>query len=200
MLGRTYNTWEKICFRIIRGISKEIPFVIQISYTLEVENMSKITLGLKIILTVMVAVALIGIGVFLGKSTHQSVDDKHLIAGTVDEYAEDRQYDEIIENTSIAIPGYEVFEFKSNEIKQDITLYNPKENICYFKIRIILEDGTTIWTSDLLEPGMSFTSINLDKTLGEGTYENVRIKYDCYSLKSLEQLNGADIKVTLLVK
>ena len=50
----------------------------------------------------------------------------------------------------------------------------------------------------MLEPGMSFTSINLEKTLKAGTYENVQMKYDCYSF-SLAQLNGADIKVTINV-
>ena len=47
---------------------------------------------------------------------------------------------------------------------------------------------------------MSFTSINLEKSLKAGIYENVQIKYECYSLKNLEKLNGADIKVTIFVK
>ena len=79
-------------------------------------------------------------------------------------------------------------------------LHNPKENTCYFKISFILENGKKIWTSELLEPGMSFTSINLEKSLKAGIYENVQIKYECYSLKNLEKLNGADIKVTIFVK
>ena len=142
----------------------------------------------------------VGVGILLGNTINKSNTEKHIIAGTVDKYAEEQSYDKIVERTSISIPGYDFFEFKANETKQNIILYNPKENTCYFEISFILEDGTKIWTSDLLEPDMSFTSINLDKTLDVGTYENVQLKYECYSLKDLEQLNGADIKVTLFVK
>lgn len=155
---------------------------------------------LKICITAIAASALIAFGMFLAGKLGQSKNDKHLIAGTVDKYAEDQNYDDLTENVSISIPGYESFEFVADKLKQDVVLHNPKENTCYFKISFILENGKKIWTSELLEPGMSFTSINLEKSLKAGIYENVQIKYECYSLKNLEKLNGADIKVTLFVK
>lgn len=122
------------------------------------------------------------------------------IAGAVGKYAEDQDYSGIEESPSIAIPGYDSFHFKAGQSYQTITLHNPAENTCYFKMSLILEDETVIWTSDLLEPGMAFTSIELSKTLEAGTYSNVKLKYDCYSLKNQAQLNGAEIKVTIEVK
>ena len=47
---------------------------------------------------------------------------------------------------------------------------------------------------------MAFTSIELDKTLDKGTYSDVTLKYDCYSLKDQSQLNGAAIKVTIVAE
>lgn len=118
----------------------------------------------------------------------------------VSRYAGERDYSNITESDSISIPGYDTFTFKAGTKTQQITLHNPEENTCYFKLSLILEDGTAIWTSDLLEPGMAFTSIELDKRLDKGTYSDVTLKYDCYSLKDKSQFNGAEIKVTIVAE
>lgn len=148
----------------------------------------------------LIAVALV-IGLAIGGFFNKSDDDgKTRIAGSVSKYAEDQDYSDVTESDSISIPGYDTFTFDAGKKTQQITLYNPEENTCYFKLSLILEDGTTIWTSDLLEPGMAFTSIELDKALDKGTYSNVTVKYDCYSLKDQTQLNGAAIKVTIVAE
>ena len=146
-----------------------------------------------------VAVLVIGlaIGAFFNKSSNE---DKTRIAGDVTQYAEDQDNSDIEESPSIAIPGYDTLSFKAGKKTQEVTLHNPKENTCYFKMSLILEDGTTIWTSDLLEPGKAFTKIKLDKSLAKGTYSNVKLRYACYSLKDQSQLNGAEIKVTIVAE
>ncbi len=50
-------------------------------------------------------------------------------------------------------------------------------------------DSEVIWTSDLLEPGMAFEEIELDRPLDAGEYKDVLLKYDCFSLKDQHQFN-----------
>ena len=144
-------------------------------------------------------VLLIGLAIG-GFFTSPSDESKTKIAGNVSRYAEDQDYSDITESDSISIPGYDSFTFKAGQRVQYITLHNPETNTCYFKMSLILEDGTVIWISDLLEPGMAFTAIELVEELDKGTYSNVRLKYDCYSLKDQSQLNGAEIKVTIVAE
>ena len=115
-------------------------------------------------------------------------------------YAEDQDYSEIEESDSISIPGYDILTFAADKKEQEVQLHNPQDNTCYFKMSLILSDGTCIWTSDLLEPGKGFEKITLDKTLKAGTYSDVTLKYECYSLKDQTQLNGAEIKLTIEVQ
>ena len=161
------------------------------------KNNKKVRIAVYILLIAAVLVIGLAIGGFFNRP---SDDGKTKIAGDVSKYAEDQDYSDVPESDSISVPGYNTFTFKAGKKTQQITLHNPEENTCYFKLSLILEDGTTIWTSDLLEPGMAFTSIELDKTLDKGTYSDVTLKYDCYSLKDQSQLNGAEIKVTIVAE
>ena len=157
--------------------------------------------GFRVFVYVILLAIVLLIGLAIGGFFNSPSDEnKTKIAGDVSRYAEDQDYSDITESESISIPGYDSFTFKAGQKVQNVTLHNPEANTCYFKMSLILEDGTTIWTSDLLEPGMAFTSIELDEVLDKGTYSNVRLKYDCYSLKDQSQLNGAEIKVTIIVK
>ena len=156
---------------------------------------------IKIIANIGALAAVLIIGFYVGSlfSDKGTDDNKTKIAdGT--EYAEDRDYSDIEEKDNISIPGYDTFTFVAGKKEQQVTMFNPKENTCYFKMSLILEDGTVLWTSDLLEPGREFRQIELDNALDAGTYPNVLLKYDCYSLKDQSQLNGAEIKVTINVK
>ena len=157
-------------------------------------------LFLKICFAVGLVLLILAIGVVFGNFLSESKKGKYPIAGEVDKYAEDQPFEEMNDNVSIAIPGYDIFEFESNKVKQNIVLFNPKTNTCYFKMTIILEDGTEIWSSELLKPGMSYTSINLEKVLEVGVYNNVQVRYECFSLSGLKPLNGATINVTIVVK
>ena len=159
------------------------------------KKLKKIIANIGILAVVMVA------GFYVGSFVSNRNDDegKTRIAGDAAEYAEDRDYSNIEESPNIAIPGYEKIVFKAGQTKQEVKLYNPKENTCYFKMSLVL-DNSTIWTSDLLEPNKSFTEIELDKPLDAGVYKDAILKYDCYSLKDQSKLNGAEIKVNIEVK
>lgn len=101
----------------------------------------------------------------------------------------------------IAIPGFETMTFDAGTTTQNVALANPEVNHCYFKISLYLEDGTQLWESDYIEPGKTSDRIVLSKALEKGTYEHTAIKYDCFTMdEDLTPLNGAEIKVILIVK
>ncbi|MBQ7593626.1 MAG: hypothetical protein IJU48_04645 [Synergistaceae bacterium] len=101
---------------------------------------------------------------------------------------------------NIIIPGYRLLTFSANKRVQDVRFYNPPENNCSFKLSLVMPDGVSLWTSDLLEPGNIFVKIMLSKSLTRGVYQDCILKYECYSLDGLRELNGAEIKLTLDVK
>ena len=101
---------------------------------------------------------------------------------------------------SIAIPGYEVLEFKADRKTQDLSLLNPPQNDCYFQISLYLEDNTLLWKSELIEPGKDSESICFTQVLKKGTYTNAVLKYDCFKMDGKTPINGAETKLTLRVK
>lgn len=101
---------------------------------------------------------------------------------------------------SISVPGFGQINFIADQLEQTTRLYNPEQNDCYFKISIILSDGTVIWKSDFMTPGEKADKITLLKSLPEGTYNDVTVKYDCFSMSKKSGLNNAQIKLKLVVK
>lgn len=102
---------------------------------------------------------------------------------------------------TISIPGYESITLAADQKEQTVGLPNPANNTCYFKIHLILEDGTVLWESDLVKPGQISDPIKLTAPLEAGTYQNAVLKYECFTMDSqMKQLNGASTKFTLIVK
>lgn len=101
---------------------------------------------------------------------------------------------------SIAIPGYEAIMLEADVKQQNVALSNPAQNICYFQITLLLEDGTVLWQSKLIKPGEVSAAIVLSQELEKGTYPNARLKYDCYTMDgNMTVLNGASTKLSLIV-
>lgn len=104
------------------------------------------------------------------------------------------------ENATIAIPGYEALELTAGERRQSLVLQNPEANTCYFVISLSLEDGALLWQSEYLAPGETSEPMVLSEALAAGSYPAV-LHYDCYRMnEALDTLNGADTKLTLLVR
>lgn len=101
---------------------------------------------------------------------------------------------------SIAIPGYEVLELQAGSRAQKLCLPNPLQNVCLFQISLYLEDGTLLWQSERIEPGTTSAPMVLTRELEKGTYPNAVLKYACFRLDGTTPLNGAETKLTLLVK
>ena len=100
---------------------------------------------------------------------------------------------------SINLPGYGSLDLKADTTEQDLTLHNPEENSCQIRISLILEDGTVLWTSELLQPGERCAPIVLNSPLQKGMY-NATLKYECFTTdETMTQLNGAQAQLLLKV-
>lgn len=101
----------------------------------------------------------------------------------------------------IAIPGFESLTLKADSKKQEVVLSNPAKNSCYFCISLVLSDGTVLWTSEDIAPGKTSKPIRLSQALETGTYQEAKLKYECFTMDSdHEVLNGAEIILTLRVQ
>lgn len=125
----------------------------------------------------------------------------NLLEGTIEENPEEESDAVAAAGSSgnIIIPGFAQITFKAGTKEQNVKLYNPKENSCYFMITILLADNTEIYQSELLAPGSSLTKIKLSKVLEPGIYEDAILRYSCFDMETLKGLNGANTKFTLEV-
>lgn len=97
----------------------------------------------------------------------------------------------------IAIPGYKSITLEADKREVSVNFLNPQGNPCYFEISLILEDGTLLYKSKKIKPGMGLYKIQLNKPLAAGKY-NATIKYDTFSLTDLSPLNGANVEIELI--
>lgn len=160
----------------------------------------------KTVLLILLVVVLVAGGVFVGMNWNSWFgEDDTPVTADLDENAEDYTGDRDVyqgdKNTdTISIPGFDIMNLQAGVKEQSVNLYNPEQNTCYFRMTLLLEDGTELWSSDLLEPGKAIYNITLNQTLEAGEYENASIRYECFTMDgNMTQLNGADMKMTLNV-
>ncbi len=160
----------------------------------------------KTILLILLAIVLVGGGIFVGINWNHWFGEKEIpAAAEVDEDAQDYTGDREVyqgeKNTdTIDIPGFDVMNLKAGTTEQSVNLYNPEQNTCYFQMSLLLPDGTQLWKSGLVEPGKAVYEITLNQTLEAGEYENATLKYECFAMDEEQTpLNGSEIKLTLNV-
>lgn len=100
----------------------------------------------------------------------------------------------------IQVPGFDKLRFSSGTRSQDVALYNPDGNTCYFVITLSLPDGSEFYRSSMIKPGERIDRIDITKDIAVGTYTGCTMRYDCYDLTSLDALNGATNTFTLEVQ
>ncbi len=158
----------------------------------------------KTVLIAVLAIVLLGGGIFVGMNWNHWFGDKPT-AADVDDNAEDYTgnkdtYTGKKNTDTIDIPGFDVMNIKADTVKQSVNLYNPEQNTCYFKMTILLNDGTTLWESKLIEPGKAVYDITLKQSLSAGKYKDCTLKYECFAMDEEQTpLNGSEIKFTLNV-
>lgn len=101
---------------------------------------------------------------------------------------------------NILIPGFETLRVKAGQTEQQVMFRNPEENNCNFRIILLLEDGQVIWTSELIPPGKTLTSIELNRKLEAGKYPHAIMKYECFTVEDDTPLNGAEIRLNIHAK
>lgn len=161
----------------------------------------------KILLLIVLVILLVGAGVFVGLNWNNWFGEDAPKGGglTTDENAQDWTGEQDVyegeKNTdTIDIPGYGSITLKADSADQSVNLYNPEQNTCYFRMTLLLSDGTQLWQSGLIEPGKGIYDITLEQALAAGTYENAVLKYECFAMDDAQTpLNGSEIKLTLNV-
>lgn len=155
---------------------------------------------------VLLAAALVIGGVFVGANWDRWFRGEDASAmAELDENAEDytgnkSTYTGKKNTDTIDIPGFDAMNLKAGETEQSVNLYNPEQNTCYFKMSILMEDGTVLWESGLVEPGKAVYTITLKESLEAGVYENCTLKYECFAMNEAQTpLNGSEIKFTINV-
>lgn len=98
---------------------------------------------------------------------------------------------------SITIPGFDRLQIAASTGQQTAPFYNPAGNACYFVISLFLPSGEEIFRSGLVSPGDSLSTMALVSVPPAGTYEGSILRYSCYSLDSMQPMNGADVKLTI---
>lgn len=149
-----------------------------------------------LILLALACAAAVGMGgLFLARkpSLPPEAEDAVDWVGAGEEYAGSAQSPQ-----SIAIPGTDVMQFKANTKEQAVNLYNPAQNNCYFRLSLLLKDGSLLYQSKLLAPGKGLYEITLLEALPEGTYEGSVLKYECFGMDDARTpLNGAELTLTI---
>lgn len=150
-----------------------------------------------LIVSILLVVFLVG-GLLIYQSRQS--DDK-LLAEV--ESAEDWKGERAVSrepSPTIEIPGFDSIPLKAEATKQQVNFHNPKKNTCYFKLSLWQDAETKLWESKLLEPGKAIYELTLDQPLAAGTYDQAMLKYECFSLKDQEPLNGSEIRLSLAVQ
>lgn len=157
---------------------------------------------LQAIIILILSIGIIGIVSFAyhaGKA--QNLENAKGIVVSEDAMAWDKDLNNLSgEQKGIQIPGYSDISIASGEKAWKITLANPKDNDCYFKYEITIDDETTpIYESDLIEPGKAITEFEVSKALDAGDYD-ICFHIATYSMDGENtRLNGADVKALLHV-
>ena len=84
---------------------------------------------------------------------------------------------------NIAVPGFEKMTIRAGTTSQDIWIYNPEKNNCYFVVSIILPDGKTVYKSGFIAPGKAIYKAEFTQQIRAGIYENTVLQYDFYTLE-----------------
>ena len=98
---------------------------------------------------------------------------------------------------SITIPGFDRLQMAATTAQQAAPFYNPEGNNCYLVLSLFLPSGEEIFRSGLVPPGESLSTMTLASVPPTGVYESSVLRYSCYSLDSMQPMNGADVKLTI---
>jgi len=159
-----------------------------------------------LIIAASVLVVALGIGayfVFFHNPADKNEGQKHggmslILDENMKNYEGGNQEDRGGAVTGTKIPGYGTVHLPSGTTDVKMILLNPDGNECYFTFELVV-NGTTYFTSNLVEPSMCIEDLKLTKALPKGTH-TATLNISCYSMDgSLTPMNGANVEFELIV-
>ena len=98
---------------------------------------------------------------------------------------------------SIGVSAEPIFEY--NGKKGRLGIENVPANQYSFQVKLLLEDGTELYESGLIDPGFYIEYVELNRTLQAGDY-NATVVFTTYSLDETEdQIAEAQVNIVLHV-
>lgn len=169
-------------------------------YAVLLSNVAALRAGILLLLVALILFAvIIGPGLLKGKGEpNPTTNLPDLEQGAVDWTGQQPQ-DTGGVTAGIAIPGYKSITVAANQADVKVNFNNPKTNPCYFVISLVLDDGTVLYQSKMVEPGKGIYDITLSQALSPGEY-GAAVKYETYSLTDLTPMNGAEVQIALIAK
>ena len=163
------------------------------------ENKRKRASLLTLALLVLLVIALVVIAVLVTQRSTPAEDNTPAVIGGGEPIPEDVGKPKDVGNTHL--PAYGELVFKAGTKEQESVLQNPGENTCLIRISLILADGTTIYTSELVKPGYYTKPITLIAPMERGIYRDVTMQYECFTDDEAQTpLNGATTKLDITVE
>ena len=151
-----------------------------------------------IVLSILLVIALAVIAVLVTQRNAPAEEAPTVIGGG-EPIPEAQNVPKDVGNTHL--PAYGSLSFKAGTKKQETVLQNPGENSCLIRISLILSDGTTVYQSELVEPGYYTRPITLVAPMERGIYRDVTMKYECFTDDEAQTpLNGATTKLDITVQ
>ena len=155
---------------------------------------------LLVLIIVIAAAAIFGVAYKMGSNAKSA---QNVNGVSLDENAS--EWDQELNNVSgsdqgIKIPGYGTLTVDAGSKKWAITLANPKDNNCYFKYSITIDDSETpIYESDYIEPGKAIREFEVSDPLEAGDY-TIYLNIAAYSMDGNNtRLKGASVQADLHV-
>lgn len=162
--------------------------------------MLKKTVNIPILVVVLVAAVIVVTGGAVWARQKQQSAEKAVAAAEVVPWDVEIAEETIPETEGkILIPGYASMTMAADTKEQNVSMGNPADNDCYFRITLKLADGTVLFESEDLKPGEGYHHITLKKTLPAGEYQ-AAIQYRCFTLEDKSVLNGGSCEFQLIVE
>ncbi len=158
---------------------------------------------LLLLIALLAAISVVFVAYHFGKSSNSAAaESTNGITVADDEVDWDKELNALSgqETNGIKIPGYGELTVAAKDTNWKISLVNPKDNDCYFKYSITIDDSEEpIYESDYIEPGKAITEFEVSKGLEAGEYK-IHLNIASYSMDGNNtRMNGADVQADLHV-
>lgn len=158
---------------------------------------------------IILLLALIGVGIWVGVSLNGQSEEAAPISGGVQLDPNQSAYNPDSSNATsppgVAIPGWGKLTIPADETDVTVDLYNPEENenLYYltFELRLPDEDGgyEVLYKSGLIKAGNHIQNITLSHGLAEGTYDAI-VFVQPYRMDGVTPTNNAETQTLLIVE